>query len=111
MCVWFTGGTIPSAFSAGYLKPIKPQTMFNVIQRKKDSDGLATAGFFNPRVSKTPFSKWYVKGYSASAAMIKIIQAIINKTTEELNKNLKTHAKNISKIFVNNKIIYDVCTC
>ena len=30
--------------------------MFNVIQRKKDSDGLATAGFFNPRVSKTTFA-------------------------------------------------------
>jgi hypothetical protein len=43
-----------------------------------------------PRTSKTPFSKWYVKGYSNHTKYTKILNAIYNDTIDELNKNLKT---------------------
>lgn len=47
------------------------------------------------RNSKTPFTKWYVKGYSELAKYAKIIDAILNNTVDKLNKNLKMLAKNI----------------
>src|SRR5919108_4420733 len=51
-----------------------------------------------PRTSKTPFSKWYVKGYSHNSQLVKMINAILNNTINELNKNLKTKAKRIKEI-------------
>lgn len=51
-----------------------------------------------PRVSNEPFSKWYVKGYSNGAEMIKIINAIIERKVESLNKNLKLKASKIKII-------------
>jgi hypothetical protein len=50
------------------------------------------------RISKTPFTKWYLKGYSQMSQMTKIITAIINKTLNKLNKNLKLKAKKIIEI-------------
>jgi hypothetical protein len=54
-----------------------------------------------PRTSKTPFSKWYIKGYSEATKMSKIIKAIINDKIDSLNKNLKTIANKI--IMINGK--------
>ena len=51
-----------------------------------------------PRTSKTPFTKWYVKGYSNQTKYLSIIDAIINNKVNELNKNLKTIAKLIISI-------------
>lgn len=51
-----------------------------------------------PRMSKTPFTKWYVKGYSNHTKYLAIIDAIINNTTDTLNKNLKTLATKIISI-------------
>lgn len=53
-----------------------------------------------PRTSKTPFTKWYVKGYSVNSDMIKIITAFNNKTINNLPKNLKTIANRIIKIII-----------
>lgn len=51
-----------------------------------------------PRISKKPFSKWYVKNYSINAELKKIIKSIKNDDTKELNKNQKTKVKSILKI-------------
>ena len=42
-----------------------------------------------PRISQTPFSKWYVKAYSANSKEIKIINAILDNTIHLLNKKFK----------------------
>ena len=49
-----------------------------------------------PRTSKKPFTKWYVKGYSIQAKLITIIEAIANGTVNNLDKNAKLIAKNIT---------------
>lgn len=51
-----------------------------------------------PHISKTPFTKWYIKGYSEMTKYAKIIKAINNDTINNLNKNLKTIAKKIIDI-------------
>ena len=51
-----------------------------------------------PRTSKTPFTKWYVKSYSASARYAKLLRAIRDGKTNTLDKNLKLKVKDI-KIF------------
>ena len=51
-----------------------------------------------PRTSKTPFTKWYVKGYSEITKYSKIIKAIIKKKVNKLNKNLKVIANKIISI-------------
>ena len=51
-----------------------------------------------PRTSKTPFSKWYIKGYSNQTKYMKIIEAILNDKVHELNKNLKTIATHFTSI-------------
>lgn len=56
-----------------------------------------------PRTSKTPFTKWYIKGYSNLTKYKKIIDAINNNNINKLNKNLKCIARRI--ISINNKII------
>ena len=49
----------------------------------------------NPRISKRPFTKWYVKHYSNFYKYAKIIDCIENDTIDTLNKNLKLEALNI----------------
>jgi Transposase DDE domain len=51
-----------------------------------------------PRTSKTPFTKWYVKGYSNQTKYMSIIEAIKGNDLSNLNKNLKTIAKRIISI-------------
>jgi len=53
---------------------------------------------FFPRISKTPFTKWYTKGYSNNSQIIRIIIALLSNTAADLPKNLKTKAKRIKKI-------------
>lgn len=65
----------------------------NYIQIIKNKTGRSF-----PRFSKTPFTKWYLKGYSKMTQLSKIIKAIIDGTTDKLNKNLKMEAKRIINI-------------
>ena len=51
-----------------------------------------------PRTAKTPFCKWYVKGYSIVSQMSKLLSAVLNGTTDKLNKNLKMIAKRITSV-------------
>ena len=51
-----------------------------------------------PRTSKTPFTKWYIKGYSEATKYSKIIDALVNNKINKLNKNLKVIAKKIIAI-------------
>jgi len=52
----------------------------------------------NPRTSKIPFSKWYVKSYSGYYQYKKIIEAIKTDDLNSLNKNLKVLANKIKII-------------
>jgi hypothetical protein len=52
----------------------------------------------NPRISKRPFTKWYVKSYSDYYKYAKIIDCIENDKIGNLNKNLKMEAKTINII-------------
>ena len=49
-------------------------------------------------ISKTPYSKWYVKYYHDLYKYIKVINAIQNNDFDKLNKNLKLLYKNITII-------------
>jgi hypothetical protein len=51
-----------------------------------------------PRISKTPFSKWYIKSYSELTKYMKIINAVKTNSVNNLNKNLRVIAKNIVSI-------------
>ena len=51
-----------------------------------------------PRISRTPFSKWYVKYYNKMSSLAKIINAIKTNKLDKLNKNLKFKAKKIIAI-------------
>jgi hypothetical protein len=63
-----------------------------VVQIKNEKDRLF------PRYAKTPFKKWYVKGYSEITKYARIVRAIIKKTTDKLDKNLKVLAKRVVAI-------------
>ena len=52
-----------------------------------------------PRTSKTPYTKWYIKGYIESTKYSKIFDAIANNTVDKLSKQLKKIA---STILINN---------
>lgn len=47
-------------------------------------------------MSKTPFTKWNIKGYSELSQYKKIVRSLIEKDTNNLNKNLKMKAKRIT---------------
>jgi hypothetical protein len=47
----------------------------------------------NPRTSKTPFTKWYVKDYHSKYDIEKMFKAY-NDDNENINKNLKSKLKN-----------------
>lgn len=51
-----------------------------------------------PRTSKTPFTKWYVKGYSDQSKYMRIVDAIQNNKVDELEKTLKVFANRIISI-------------
>jgi len=62
-------------------------TYINFCYCKKDAH--------NPRTSKIPFSKWYVKDYHAKYDIEKIFDAY-NDPDIEINKNLKSKSKDIT---------------
>ena len=51
-----------------------------------------------PHISKTPFTKWYVKGYSNYSEINKIVDAIVNDKIHLLDKNKKLQVQNIISI-------------
>ncbi len=55
----------------------------------------------NKRVCKTPFKRWYVKGYTNKSDSIKIVNNILGFTKDELNKNLLIKLKNSSIVGIN----------
>lgn len=48
-----------------------------------------------PRICKTPYLKWHLKGYSDKSEITKILRAIVNDTVDELNDNLKSKSKHV----------------
>jgi hypothetical protein len=53
-----------------------------------------------PRISKSPYKKWHLKGLSELNNLLKIAKAIQEDTIDDLNSALKTIAKNIMNIKV-----------
>jgi hypothetical protein len=53
---------------------------------------------YNPRISKTPHSKWYVQSYAEHYRYLAIIKALKLNDLNILNKNLKLLASNIQII-------------
>lgn len=51
-----------------------------------------------PRIAKTPFKKWYLKGQSICSQLKRICNAIIDGTIDKLNKNLRLIAHKIDII-------------
>ena len=45
------------------------------------------------RDSKTPFTKWYTKGYSSDSEIIKILRAIESDTVYKLHPNKQSKVK------------------
>jgi len=52
----------------------------------------------NPRISKTPHSKWYVQSYAEHYRYLAIIKALKTNDLNSLNKNLKLLALQIQII-------------
>lgn len=48
----------------------------------------------NKRICKTPFKKWYVKGYTNKSDIVRIVDLILGFTKNNLNKNLMMKYKN-----------------
>ena len=55
----------------------------------------------NKRVYKTPFKKWYIKGYTNKSDSRKIVNFILGFTTIKLNKNLIVKLNNSTIININ----------
>lgn len=55
----------------------------------------------NKRICKTPFKKWYIKGYTNKSDSIKIVNCIFGFSKEILNKNLMTKLRNSNIIKIN----------
>jgi hypothetical protein len=70
------------------------ESYFKIIINKKDRRF--------PRTAKRPFCKWYLKGYSASTRLVKILETIETGKIDDLNKNLKLIAKRITIIRIDN---------
>jgi len=52
------------------------------------------------RICKTPFKKWYIKGYTHKSDYNKIVKYILGYN-DDLNKNLKMKKNNIRIIQIN----------
>jgi hypothetical protein len=55
----------------------------------------------NKRVCKTPFKKWYIKGYTHKSDLNKVVYKILGILNEELNKNLEMVYKKSKIIKIN----------
>ena len=56
---------------------------------------------YNKRVYKTPFKKWYIKGYTNKSDSRKIVNFMLGFTKKQLNKNLIVKLNNSSIININ----------
>lgn len=66
------------------------ETYIKIIKNKKERSF--------PRISKTPFSKWYLKSYSCNAKLLEIIRAYKEGKINELDKNKKMLFNKITAI-------------
>ncbi len=64
------------------------KTYIHLNYTKKDAHNL--------RISKIPFTKWYVKGYHFKYDIEQLFDAFIDDSNKGLNKNLKSKLKNIT---------------
>jgi hypothetical protein len=71
-------------------KKIMTSTFATYIKYKKVDTKLK-----NKRICKTPFKKWYIKGYTNKSDFTKIVSFILG-FTPSINKNLKTLSKSIT---------------
>jgi hypothetical protein len=55
---------------------------------------------YNKRICKTPFKKWYIKGYTHKSDMIKIVYYML-KFKDEINDNLKSKSNYMTIIKIN----------
>jgi hypothetical protein len=55
----------------------------------------------NKRVCKTPFKKWYIKGYTNKSDNVKIVNFILGFSTKKLNKNLIVKLNNSTIVNIN----------
>ena len=87
--------------------------LYKIIYGKVSIDDIHNAKYYTsvinntenrhfPRTSKTPFTKWYTKGYSNYAEILKITDAIINNKIKLLDKNKQIIARRIISIKYNN---------
>lgn len=58
-----------------------------------------TTFLIKKRICKTPFKKWYIKGYVYKSDYVKIVNNILG-FNDEINKNLKLKANNIKIISI-----------
>jgi hypothetical protein len=54
----------------------------------------------NKRICKTPFKKWYIKGYTNKTDLVKIVEYIL-KFRNKINDNLKSKSKAMTIIKIN----------
>jgi hypothetical protein len=55
----------------------------------------------NKRICKTPFKKWYVKGYTNKSDNVKIVNYILGFSKIKLNKNLIVKLNNSTIVNIN----------
>jgi hypothetical protein len=55
----------------------------------------------NKRTCKTPFKKWYIKGYTNKSDNVKIVNFILGFSDKKLNKNLMVKLNNSTIIDIN----------
>ena len=55
---------------------------------------------YNKRICKTPFKKWYIKGYTHKSDMIKIVYYML-KFKDKINDNLKSKSNYMTIIKIN----------
>jgi len=55
----------------------------------------------NKRICKTPFKKWYIKGYTNKSDNVKIVNFILGFSTKKLNKNLIVKLNNSTIVKIN----------
>ena len=55
----------------------------------------------NKRICKTPFKKWYIKGYTNKSDSRKLVNYMLGFTTNKLNKNLNIKFNNSTIIKIN----------
>ena len=85
-----------------YYKIDPKHIVFNfIIIKLKKSLVLNKQTINNKRVCKTPFKKWYIKGYTNKSDNVKIVNFILGFSTKKLNKNLIVKLNKITIVNIN----------